>query len=749
MVSDKVHVVLIEKENAIQSFQSLLTTQNSTKKKNRIIDPLSIYASTSQENTKRDIEILLKPIWDTYLSNNSGETVSSASFVSPSRTYENHDTVIHYASKEKLEKFITTVMDGKPNIENNEENNNKKLDLSHDKEKSAAIESLKSTVKISSTQFNTLENNQQNQSNILPPKEEKEYIKNDIPIMKPGLNKNCETKQEHSSLESHLINDDNGNYDEKSAINNNKDDVDPGETPIVTNNDKTSDFIQGDTHTTKEKDSNSINKVSDTSIEVVEITTNATTTTTTTTTTTVFTNESKEYIGEKSTDTIKRIVDTEKEVIDTTIATSNNNAIKVDEKNNNDNNTTNNESPTTQSISKENNGDSKNKNTLKKEEADDKRKKMENKNLTNMPTKTNVEIQKPKIPQDSKIPNKKIDNSNKDNINKTTAKYGSIKKRPSSIIQKQTIGNDDKSNKLTNIPSVRPISKVKDDNKILADKPTAPQRRIPRVALLSNDKSNKKNSATITTTTTTTTTESTLEPLSASHENVTTNQNKKSSIKPKKAATPSIIARLTAPTESSARRQQTIVNGKPVSPIANTTSTPKPSSTTAFIRLEGRKRVASSVSKKEISNSKQQPPSTLIVKKNNEKNIKKEDTKYLSKEASVEINSLDNGINTEQPLEVQTSQENLNANVIISTNELIQENSITDNNFIHESNKDNNNINKTEPLSPQSPESSTTSSRPLTPPHQEEGSTGVTLDTVNVKMKQGNSRVKDLLQRFA
>ncbi|KAI8081684.1 uncharacterized protein BX664DRAFT_198701 [Halteromyces radiatus] len=37
--SDQVQVVVLEKENAVQSFLSLVTNQNSTKKKNRMMDP--------------------------------------------------------------------------------------------------------------------------------------------------------------------------------------------------------------------------------------------------------------------------------------------------------------------------------------------------------------------------------------------------------------------------------------------------------------------------------------------------------------------------------------------------------------------------------------------------------------------------------------------------------------------------------------------------------------------------------------
>ncbi|CAO3607216.1 unnamed protein product [Cunninghamella blakesleeana] len=724
-LSEKVQVVLLEKENAINEFQTLLTTQNNTKKKNRIIDPLSIYASISQENTKNSIELLLKPVWDRQASNNLGESVSSASFVLPSGTYENHDTVIHYASKEK--KTTTVVIDGKLNIENNEgRNTSEKV--------SAAIESLKLNAKKSNA---SLKNSIKIENKQLPPiplsienEEDKTKKESDIFIITTTTEttvmkqhdsiKDLETKKgkESPSPSSSspsvisIIIDDNKSDDhllmeEKNNTinnnNNNKECFNYSETSTIT---KISDTIKSDSDTTTE----TIKK---------EIMMDSTATSK---------EENKEPIDENK-------FDTEKEVLDTSIATND------DLENVND-------LPMNQTNLKESYD--------KEEKEDEENKKIKDKTLindTNQTIKTKIAVldkQKAKDLDENKTSNKKIETRKE----KSPPKYGSIKKKTLAS-QKQSINND-KANKLTttSIPTIR--SKTKDENKT---NDANNKNRIPRVALLANDKVKKNRTTTVLSDTIIATEES--PSSSSSHEKKKT----KNITKPKKAITSSAIARLTAPTASSARRKQSTVNGKVISSTTmintvTTTMTEKPSSTTAFIRFEGKRRV-SSASKKESSLpiSKPLPPVPSININKDEKNTAiKDDSKQSLKESSIENIPLEteaeNNNDEEKTLEIKIPQDRSNfTNLITSTdNEEIQETTATNNN---ENDDDDDNITsdnkieaRKEPLSPRSPESSSTSSRPSTPP-QQENSTGVTLDTVNITMKQGNnSNVKDMLQRF-
>ncbi|ORZ22008.1 hypothetical protein BCR42DRAFT_160844 [Absidia repens] len=113
-LSDPVQVAILGKENAVQSFQDLAKKQNSTKKNERIMDPDSVYVSTSQDNVKRDIELL----FGTQESNDLGDHVSNAT------AEDNQDDTVTQTPVENvggpLEKPIST-----------EESNHQSTALSH------------------------------------------------------------------------------------------------------------------------------------------------------------------------------------------------------------------------------------------------------------------------------------------------------------------------------------------------------------------------------------------------------------------------------------------------------------------------------------------------------------------------------------------------------------------------------------------------------------------------------------------
>ncbi|KAI8340104.1 hypothetical protein BC941DRAFT_419399 [Chlamydoabsidia padenii] len=150
-LSDPVQVLILAKENAVVSFQALVNLQNSTKKKDRMMDPLSVYASMNQDNVKRDIMLLLGT------SNNQGDSVSSPAMndvIDDTVTQIPFETMsgsmqmpILMANSQFQQSENNNMVKSTSDTENNNNNNNKKKDQSTLSTTSAlAIPELSSTI---------------------------------------------------------------------------------------------------------------------------------------------------------------------------------------------------------------------------------------------------------------------------------------------------------------------------------------------------------------------------------------------------------------------------------------------------------------------------------------------------------------------------------------------------------------------------------------------------------------------------